>query len=85
MCGLNASRRAGGVEGFESLVPKSDYHAVLYRVSIRDTSLRSIKSRYDLPSLPDIRPVAVVSALALSLPIALVLTMIEGRRLLLPG
>lgn len=83
MCGLNASRCAGGVEGFESLVPKSDYHAVLYRVSIRDTSLRSIKSRYDLPSLPDIRPIPIVPAL--SLPIALVLTMIEGRRLLLPG
>jgi hypothetical protein len=35
--------------------------------------------------LPNIRPVAVVPALALSLPIALVLPMIEGRRLLLPG
>ena len=34
---------------------------------------------------PDIRPVPIVPALALSLPIALVLTMIKGRRLLLPG
>ena len=33
----------------------------------------------------DIRPVAVMPALALSLLIALVLAMIEGRRLLLPG
>jgi hypothetical protein len=35
--------------------------------------------------LPNIRPVAVMPALALPLPIALVLAMIEGRRLLLPG
>jgi len=85
MRGLDASRHARGVEGFESLVPKSDYHAVLYRVSIRDTSTRPIGLKYDLPPLPDIRPVAVMPTPVLSLPIALVLTMIEGRRLLLPG
>lgn len=85
MRGLDASRRAGGVEGFESFVPKSDYHAALYRVSIRDTSIRPIGSKYDLPPEPDIRPVTVMPALALPLPITLVLAMIEGRRLLLPG
>lgn len=38
MVSLNASRRAGGVEGFEALVAKSNYHASMYRVSIRDTT-----------------------------------------------
>jgi hypothetical protein len=36
-------------------------------------------------ALSNIRPIAVMPALAWSLPIAFVLTMIEGRRLLLPG
>jgi len=39
MGSLNALRRASAVEGFKSLVPKSDYHEViLYRVALQDAS-----------------------------------------------
>lgn len=54
MRGLDASRRAGGVEGFESLVPKSDYHAALYRVSIRDTTI--IEANSALPGGVQVPP-----------------------------
>ena len=69
------------------VIPPKFYDTVIDRILelVAARRVTEIPRDYGLPPEPNIRPIAVVLALALSLPIVLVLTMIEGRRLLLPG